>query len=266
MYEIIKKCRICNSKKLYDILDLGNQPPSNSFRKSLDIKLSNIPLVLKFCKKCELAQLSATVDPKELFKYYFWVTNTSQTAKDYSEIFCRRVLKRVKSKNNLVIEIASNDGTFLEPFKKKKNYVLGIDPAVNISREANKKGINTICDFFSNKLALKIETKQKKKADVVFARNVIPHVKNIKDIINGISNLVDKDGLVAIEFHYSKIIQDELHYDLIYHEHLFYFTIKTISKLFKKYNLYPFDIDKSPISGGSLVLYFSKLKKKQVLD
>jgi len=261
MYEIIKKCRICNNKKLYNILDLGNQPPSNSFRKSLDLKLPNIPLVLKFCKRCELAQLSATADPKELFKHYFWVTNTSQTAKDYSEIFCRRVLKRTKRKNILVIEIASNDGTFLKPFIKKKNYVLGIDPAVNICRDANKKGIKTICDFFSNKLALKILKQQRKKADVVFARNVIPHVKNIKDIIKGISNLVSKDGLVAIEFHYSKIIQDELHYDSIYHEHLFYFTIKTISTLFKRYKLYSFDVDKSPISGGSLVLYFSKSKK-----
>lgn len=262
MYEIIKKCRICNYKRLHNILDLGNQPPSNSLRKNLDIKLSNIPLILKFCKKCELAQLSATVDPKELFKHYFWVTNTSQTAKDYSEIFCKRVLKKIKKKNILVIEIASNDGTFLKPFVKKNYKVLGIDPAVNICRDANKKGIKTICDFFSNKLALKILKQQKKKADIIFARNVIPHVKNIKDIIKGISSLVSKDGIVAIEFHYSKIIQDELHYDSIYHEHLFYFTIKTISNLFKRYNLYSFDVDKSPISGGSLVLYFSKSKKE----
>jgi len=261
MYEIIKRCRICDNKKLYDILDLGDQPPSNSLRKSLDIDLPNIPLILQFCKNCKTAQLSATVNPKELFSHYFWVTNTSQTAKNYAEIFCKRVLKRSKKKNISVIEIASNDGTFLRPFIKRKNHVLGIDPAVNICRDANKKGIRTICDFFSNKSALKILKQQKNKADVVFARNVIPHVKNIKDVIKGIGNLVSEDGIVAIEFHYSKIIQDELHYDSIYHEHLFYFTIKTISNLFKRYNLYSYDVDNSPISGGSLVLYFSKSKK-----
>lgn len=89
---------------------------------------------------------------------------------------------------------------------------------------------------------------------------MIPHVEKLHSIIDGLSNLVKEDGIVAIEFHYSKIIQQQLHYDSIYHEHLYYFSIKTLTTLFERYHLYDYDIDQSPISGGSLVIYFSKNK------
>ncbi len=93
------------------------------------------------------------------------------------------------------------------------------------------------------------------------ARNVIPHVKEIHSIVKGMSELVDNDGLVVVEFHYADIIAKELHYDSIYHEHLFYFSLKSITYLFEKYGLYPFDAFFSPISGGSIVLFFSKERK-----
>jgi hypothetical protein len=261
IYENIKSCRICGSSDLSKILDLKKQPSSNSLRKSLKIKEYKIPLQILYCKKCKTVQLSATANPKYLFNHYVWVTETSRSAKEYSNIFCKRVLKKTK-KNSFIVEIASNDGTFLKPFKKSNRKVLGIDPAKNIARIANKNGIKTIPEFFNYKCAQKINKKHS-KADVVFARNVIPHVKNIKSIIRGISELLSKDGTAIIEFHYAKIIQDELHYDSIYHEHLFYFTINTLSNLCKKYNLNVYDIDKSPISGGSLVLYFSKNELKK---
>ena len=261
IYENITSCRICNSSDLKKILDLKKQPSSNSLRKSLKIKEYKIPLKILYCKKCSTVQLSATANPKYLFNHYVWVTDTSKSAKEYSNLFCERVLKKTK-KNKFVVEIASNDGTFLKPFKKNNRKVLGIDPAKNIARIANKNGIKTIPEFFNYKCAEKINKKYS-KADVVFARNVIPHVKDIKSIIRGISELLSKDGTAIIEFNYAKIIQDELHYDSIYHEHLFYFTIKTLSNLCKKYNLNVYDVDKSPISGGSLVLYFSKNELKK---
>ena len=126
---------------------------------------------------------------------------------------------------------------------------------------ANKAGITTIPNFFDKKLSKKINQKHG-KADIIFARNVIPHVESIHAIAEGINDLISKNGTVAIEFHYSKKILDELHYDSIYHEHLFYFSIKTLTNFFKNYELFPFDFDTSPISGGSLVIYFSKQEKK----
>jgi len=258
IYQSIKQCRICGSKSLKEVLNLQNQPSSNALRKKLSDKEHKIPLKLLYCQKCSTTQLSATANPKYLFNHYVWVTETSKSAKEYSNLFFKRVIKKTK-KNSFVVEIASNDGTFLKPFKKSGRSVLGIDPAKNIAKIANKKGINTLSKFFNNECAKDI-IKNSSNADIVFARNVIPHVKDIHSIVNGINTLLSKDGTAIIEFHYSKIIQDELHYDSIYHEHLFYFTLKTMTNLFKQYGLYAYDVDKSPISGGSLVLYFSKSK------
>ena len=256
IYQNIKKCRICNSKNLKKILDLKKQPSSNSLRRNIRDKEYKIPLVLLFCNDCSTVQLSSTANPKYLFDHYVWVTKTSKSAKDYSNLFCDRILKKTK-KNSFIVEIASNDGTFLKPFIIKKRKVLGVDPAKNIARMANKDGVKTLPEFFNINCAKKI-IKSHDKADIVFARNVIPHVKDIHSIIEGMSALLSENGTAVIEFHYSKIIQDELHYDSIYHEHLFYFTITTITNLLKKYGLNAYDVDKSPISGGSLVLYFSK--------
>ena len=121
--------------------------------------------------------------------------------------------------------------------------------------------METLPSFFDVNIAKKIE-KEYGKPQVVIARNVIPHVEHIHSILKGIENILSEKSIVVIEFHYAKIIQEELHYDSIYHEHLFYFTLNSISNLFNKYNLFPFDMDESPISGGSLVLYFSNKKRQ----
>ena len=269
MIEIIKmnhkinNCRLCNSKSLVKIIDLKNQPPANSLHKKNE-KIKKFPLILLFCKKCSTAQLSISLDPKYLFKKYFWVTATSSTAKKHSLFFFKKMTKYLKEKSN-IIEVASNDGTFLEPFIKNGHSVLGVDPATNIAKIANSRGIKTIAEFFDYNLSNKLKKKNKDNK-IIFARNVIPHVKNIDSVVSGIANLANKDTIVAIEFHYSKNILLDLQYDSIYHEHIFYFTIKTISALFKKYDLHSFDVFKSPISGGALVLLFSKNNiKKSIL-
>ena len=260
IYNEIQSCRLCFSSKIHDVLDLGFQPPANSLRAELKISIPTAPLKLMYCDDCSSVQLSATVDPNYLFNQYVWVTGTSSTARKYSEFFCSEVLNRASTKSPFVVEIASNDGTFLKVFKENNCNVLGVDPAKNIANEAIKSGIPTIPDFFNIDIAKKI-LKTQGKADIILARNVIPHVKDIHSILEGFSELVNDGGIVVIEFHYSKIIADELHYDSIYHEHLFYFSLLSLIKLFNKHNLYAFDVFSSPISGGSLVLFF---KSKQV--
>lgn len=260
MNKTITCCRLCNSRSLVKIIDLKNQPPANSFHKKNE-NIKKFPLIVLFCKKCKTAQLSISIDPKYLFKKYFWVTSTSSTAKKHSLYFFKKLSKYLNKKSH-IIEIASNDGTFLKPFIRKGHSVLGIDPATNIAKIANSEGINTIPDFFNYDLSKKIKKKFKNNR-IIFARNVIPHVSNINSVVKGISNLSEKKTIVAIEFHYSKDILTDLQYDSVYHEHIFYFTVKTISNLFKKYGLNAFDVFKSPISGGSLVLLFSKNKIKK---
>lgn len=255
----IDACRLCFSKDLYDVLDLGSQPPANSLRKDLNESVPNAPLKLVQCGDCSAVQLTATVDPAYLFSQYVWVTATSATARSYSEFYCAEVLKRTAVKSPFVVEVASNDGTFLKQFKDKGCSILGVDPAKNIATTATSAGIPTLAEFFDVNISRKILVEHQ-RPNIVMARNVIPHVKEIHSIVEGLSGLVNSDGIVVIEFHYAKTIAEELHYDSIYHEHLFYFSIKSLSALFAQYGLYPFDAFTSPISGGSLVLFFSSEK------
>ena len=254
----IAECRICNSNKIYLALDLGNQPTANQLTKKITANELKIPLKLVFCQDCKTVQLSTTVSGSYLFSKYIWVTKTSKVAKQYSKLFYERIVKKI----NYVCEIASNDGTFLKEFKKNGHEVLGVDPAKNIALEARKNGINTISGFFGQSIAKKILNK-KTTCDLIIARNVIPHVDNVHSVVSGIKTLLSDSGNVIIEFHYLNEIIKGLQYDSIYHEHIYYFSVLTISNIFKKYNLFAYDVEKSPISGGSLVIYFSKTKKQK---
>tara|TARA_B100000945_G_C20420042_1_gene617441 strand:+ start:1930 stop:3198 length:1269 start_codon:yes stop_codon:yes gene_type:complete len=256
----IYSCRLCKSKNIVTFFDLGNQPLANRLKKSFKERETKFPLRLFFCKSCRTSQLTHNINSKILFSKYLWQTSTSNTAKKFSDTFCSEILKRIKIKRLKVLEIASNDGTFLIPFKKRKHSVLGIDPAKNISRLANKKGIKTLSLFFKKGISKKILRNQN-KFHVVFARNVIAHVENIHEVVDEIKKVINNDGLAAIEFHYSKHIIQGLQYDSIYHEHLFYFSLNSIKHFFEKKGLFLFDVFNSPISGGAIVALFSKNKK-----
>ena len=258
------RCRICSSKKIEKVLDLGRQPLANSLTKTKSKAEKKYELCVFFCKSCFTPQLTKNLKPETLFSNYVWRTSTSSLAKKFSKQFSRLILKRSKKSKPNVLEIASNDGTFLKPFKKKGCNVIGIDPAKNIVNIAIKKNrIKTKKGFFSYEFSKKLK---KFMPDIIFARNVIAHVNNIHSFVKGISALTKNDGIVAIEFHYAKKILDLKQYDSIYHEHLFYFSLKTIEKIFKIYNLYAYDAFPSPISGGALIVLFKKVKIKKTKD
>ncbi len=264
----ITLCRICGSKKLSEFLDLGNQPYANSLLRKPNEKEKLYPLSLSFCSNCELVQLNHTANPKELFSNYVWVTSTSSIARKYAEVFCKDTISRIqKPKEGYILEIASNDGTFLLPFMKKGYTVLGIDPAKNIVEIAKTRGVPTRCEFFSFKTAQKI-MKEFGPAKTIIARNVLPHVADLNDFVKGMYVSLANDGLLILEVHYAKKIYEELHYDSIYHEHLCYFTLKSLENLLNQNNLFIKDLKTSPISGGSIVVYAKKgnIKKSRTVQ
>lgn len=263
-FELTDRCRCCESGQLVEVLDLGDQPPANCLRLPDEPKPGQVPLALAICNSCATCQLTATVEPAELFSEYVWVTGTASATRAFSEVFSREVLSRWCSIGGnradlpgLVVEVASNDGTFLVPFLEKGCQVLGVDPARNIAARAVANGIPTVCQFFSETTAASIRHTSG-AADIVIARNVIPHVANIHEVVSAIEQLLHEGGLAAIEFHYAGAILRDLQYDSIYHEHLFYFSIETLRSVCSSHGLYAFDLFESPLSGGAMVLLFSK--------
>jgi hypothetical protein len=252
----INECRSCANQHLRSFFDLGEQPFANALLKSPDDDDRSYPLTLCYCPDCTLVQLEHTAEPEELFSHYIWVTGTSSTARSHAENFCDNALSRLDSINQdtFVLEIASNDGTFLKPFISKGMRVLGLDPASNIVEQANEDGVPSVESFFGYDTAKQI-TETHGHPDLVIVRNVMPHVANLNDFMKGIRFLLAANGLAAIEFHYGKVIQDEIQYDSIYHEHLCYFTAKSADALLRKHQLKMVDVGESPISGGSLITY-----------
>jgi hypothetical protein len=251
----IEVCRGCGSASLEQFFDLGMQPPANKLLKQGDEPEEKYPLSLAFCKACSLVQLEYTIDPQKLFSNYVWVTGTSCTAQQFADTFHTELVRREPlNKNDFILEIASNDGTFLKPFLHAGNRILGIDPAQNIADRANRDGIPTRCAFWTSEEAVRTVAEHG-KARVIFARNVLPHVANTIDFVQGIETALADDGVAVIEVHYAPIIANELHYDSIYHEHLCYFTLKSLSVVLERAHLSIFDIVKSPISGGSIIVH-----------
>ncbi len=258
-------CRICDSRDIQPFFDLGKHPLANSLLATSDEQENRYPLALMWCPICNLVQLDYTVDPKILFSHYVWVTGTSKGAQDFSERFYEALVARTEnSKEGYAMEIASNDGTFLKPFKRDGYNVLGIDPAENIVAMAEESGIPTKALFWDKKTALLIR-REHGLAQMIFARNVLAHVANTADFVEGIAECLSDDGTVAIEPHYAGKILEGLQYDSIYHEHLCYLTFKPIERLLNDHGLFVFDIMESPISGGAIVVYAKKKKVPETL-
>ena len=262
-----KKC-VITGEELKVFLKLGKFPLANDLKSKLNTLVDIYELSLCYSSISNIVQINTIVNPEILFKNYLWVTGTSKKVNSYKTIFykkCNSVLGDAK-KNKKILEIASNDGTFLETFNNNNSYeVLGVDPAKNLIPIAKSKGITTINKFYNIKTANLINSKYG-KFDFIYARNVVAHVKEINSFIESFKINLNKNGVGCFEFHYLASILNGLQYDSIYHEHIYYFSIKSIGILLKKYNLFLFDCFNSPISGGAMVVFFSNVKKPKTLN
>ncbi len=256
-FKTIQRCRISDSETLEPILDLGSQPLANALLAAPETPEKTFPLQIGFCPESGLVQLLDTINKEILFKNYFWVSGTAETTRNYADVFFQRALAQCQPHPvRKVVEIASNDGTFLAPFAEAGIDILGIDPAENIATDATRRGIPTLPLFWNQAVAEHV-LKTYGAPDLVFARNVIPHVSELHDVIQGIASIMTENSIGIIEFHDASKILGELHYDSIYHEHLCYFSLHSMSYLLKKHGLHIFHVEQSPISGGSLVVSFS---------
>jgi SAM-dependent methyltransferase len=201
-----------------------------------------------------------------MFKEYFWVTGTTKTATDHLEKLSIFISKRCTKNDPSLLEVGSNDGSLLKILKKHNfGKLYGVDPAKNIVDSINEPEIIFYTDFFDYNFTNSF-VESNGSVDIVVARNVFSHVPDLVNCLKGVANLLAEDGLFIMEFHEATKILTEIHYDSIYHEHTFYHSIKSISEAAKIAGLNPFDIEVSPISGGSFILFFSKKLKEKTTN
>ena len=258
-------CRGCGGTRLELFLSLGPTPLANAFLSSPEEFASEpwFPLDVYFCHSCSLVQLCDVVDPEVLFRNYIYVTGTSETIAAHNVRYAETVVHRLGlAADDLVVEVASNDGSLLRCFREAGTSVLGVEPATNIAALAVERGVPTVNRFFDSSTARDVK-REHGEAAAVIGNNVFAHVDEPIDFLRGCANLMHADGLVIIEVPYLGELVDRLEYDTIYHEHLCYFSVTALTHLFAAADLRILDVERVPVHGGSLRLYGGSASRHQ---
>jgi SAM-dependent methyltransferase len=250
-------CRSCGSSKLSPIISLGQTPLANALlsKEQLSQPERTYPLDLVLCTKCSLVQITETVPAEQLFGEYLYFSSFSDAMLEHARNLVERVVAaRHLDGENRVIEVASNDGYLLQYYKKAGVAVLGVEPARNIARVAQEKGIDTLCEFFGSEVATRLAG-EGKRADVIHAHNVLAHVPDLNGVVDGFSILLAPGGVVIVEAPYVKELIDRTEFDTIYHEHLCYFSLTALDLLFRRHALTITDVERVSIHGGTLRIF-----------
>jgi len=255
------RCRSCGAGDLNLILSLGRTPLANSLltTEQLALHAETYPLDLVFCPACTLVQITETVPPEKLFREYLYFSSFSDTMLNHAKSLVDQVMESQNlNGNSLIVEIASNDGYLLQYYQRKGIAVLGVEPAVNIAQVAREeRGIPTLPEFFDDKLADRLR-RDGQQANVVHANNVLAHVPDLNGFARGVELLLRDDGVAIIEVPYVKDMIDRTEFDTIYHEHLCYFSLTALHRLFNRYGLRIENVELLDIHGGSLRVFVWK--------
>ena len=261
-YRHYTNCRFCFSKNIAPVINLGNVPLAGGFLKNVS-QIQNehlFPLEIFFCKDCYLVQSINVIDKSTLFEDYFYHSSAIKTLISHFEEFAKEVKIKLKNKKTpLVVEIGCNDGTLIKKLAELKINALGVDPAKNIVSPLIKSGMHLINDYFSEKLASNI-LQEYGKADIVCSFNVLAHIEDMHDIVKGIKKLLKSDGSLIFETHYLGNMIEETQYDMIYHEHQYYYSLVTLSKFFESYNMEIYNVTPVDIHAGSMRYYVQNKK------
>lgn len=256
-----KNCRSCEGTELLPVLSLGQTPLANALLTAADLgnPEPTFPLDLVFCPACTLVQITEEVPPEAMFGEYLYFSSFSDTMVAHAKTLAERLVKdRKLGPESLVLEVASNDGYLLQHYQDAGVPVLGVEPAANVAKAAEAKGIPTLVRFFGAEVAASLAS-QGDLADVVHANNVLAHVPDLNGVIAGFAKVLKDDGIVVVEVPWVKDLVDRCAFDTIYHEHLCYFSLHALGGLFARHGLVVNDVERLPeLHGGSLRLFASK--------
>ncbi len=255
-----KNCLICNSKELDLVIDLGLQPWANGFVTKDEIKLENkYPLEVMFCRQCSLAQLSYFVPKEKMFSNHTYLSGVTKSLSAHFKKIINELNINYNKENQkkIILDIGSNDGTFLKHAKDLNWDVLGFESSTNISELANSNGIKTTNKFF-NFENVKDFTE---KFDFINASGVFFHLEELHSATKAVNYLLKEKGIFVVQFLYMDQIINNCAFDQIYHEHLCYYNLETLNKLLDQYNLEIFDSHLEEIHGGQMIAFVSHKNK-----
>jgi len=256
MMTVNSTCRICKGTNLTKVIDLGQQPLANAFLRQEDLarQEEKFPLEVHFCQNCNLAQLVHVVDKEKLFRDYIYFSSGMPRLSDHFKMYAEDIIGRFLKPQDLVVEIGSNDGILLAHFSAKGFRVLGVDPAVNIAPVAEKSGVRTITDFWSEAVAKNI-AKEEGGAKAIVGNNVVAHINDYDELCRGVKSLLHKDGVFIFEAPYLVDMFLNLTFDTIYHEHLSFLAVRPLQKLFARFGLEIFEVKVVSAQGQSIRVF-----------
>ena len=259
MYYKIKTCRACSSKRLQKKIILKPMPLGDKYASKKNLFNRFIEINIIECKNCNHLQTSTTTDAQKLYSKFLSRPQAinQNLSKDYMD-YAKDLFKYI-NKKDLVVDIGSNDGGFLNLFRKKgfKNLV-GVEPAKNLSYHANKKKIKTINDFFSSKVVSKIYKKFNKKAKIVINNHSLSNIHNVNEVIKNVSHILHDKGIYSIQTFYTVDVIKKKMLENFNHEHIHYFFVTTINKIAKQYDLEVFKVFGVKAKGGSIRVYLGR--------
>ena len=256
-------CRSCGNTDLKRVVSLGYQPLANNLLNKQNDKCELYPLEVNYCEKCHNCQLSVSVDPKKMFSNYLYTSSTSSVFREHFIKASKKYIRDLKlnKKKSYIIDIGSNDGVALKPFLDQGfKKILGIEPAKNLAKLANKNKIKTFNGFLDKKNIKKI----KKGADLILASNVFAHSDKLQEMAECMFKLLSKKGTIIIEVQYLMNTLIDLTFDNIYHEHYNYWSLTSLVNFFKKFDSTIFRSEKVDTHGGSIRVYIKKGKKAKI--
>ena len=257
-------CRICDTKLPDPFFNLGAMPLANSFLSSPAefAGEASYPLAVCACSDCGLVQLNYVVPAEQLYRNYIYVSSTSETVRSHARTLAGNLVRRYGwGSSDLVVEVASNDGTVLKAFQGHGVRVLGVEPAENIAAIAEAEGVPTVAEFFNGETAGVLHTDHREAAGII-GRHVFAHVDNLHDFLEGVRTFLAEDGICIIEVPYLGDLLEHLAFDTIYHEHLSYFSLEPIQRLCERHGLQLIDAERITLHGGSVILHIGRAGQK----
>lgn len=250
-------CRFCRTKFQHTVLDLGMSPLCESFlgADQLDRMEPFYPLRAWVCHNCFLVQLEEYVGGQEIFSDYAYFSSYSDSWLDHSKRYVDQMIGQLGlTDRSEVLEVASNDGYLLQFFVQRGIPVLGVEPAANVAKVAETKGVPTLVKFFGRETANELITVGH-RPDLILGNNVLAQVPDLNDFVGGIKILLAEDGVVTIEFPHLMRTIDGNQFDQVYHEHFSYFSLYSVERVFEAHGLPLFDVEELPTHGGSIRIY-----------